>query len=99
MIALALFLTSVAGFALLLVAMTKHQRDWMGRKLPDRTSRGLRLAGFAALALGFPIAGGAHGWAYGAVAWFGWLTIGAVLAVTANINRERLQRIIGKGRP
>lgn len=99
MIALALFLTSAAGFALLLAAMTRHQRDWLGRKLPDGTSRNLRLGGFALLALGFMIAGGMHGWAYGAVVWFGWLTVGAALAIAANINRERLQRIIGKDRP
>jgi hypothetical protein len=94
-----IFVLSVLGFALLLASMARHQRDWVHWKLSSRTSRTLGLAGFLLLALGFMVAGMAFGWAYGAVTWFGWLIVGAGLTVTANTNRERLQRMIGQRRP
>ena len=40
---------ALAGFALLLLAMPRHQQDWLRRKLPARTSGRLRLGGFALL--------------------------------------------------
>lgn len=92
MIHAATFLLSLFGFALLLLAMPRHQQDWLRRKLPPTLGRALRLSGFAALALAFAVAGACLGWGYGAVAWFGWLTMGAALAVTANTNRERIMR-------
>ncbi|MFT3964631.1 MAG: DUF3325 family protein [Sphingobium sp.] len=87
-----IFLLSLAGFALLLLAMPRHQQDWLRRKLPTVLGRALRLSGFAALALAFAVAGAGLGWGYGAVAWFGWLTMAAALAVAANTNRERILR-------
>jgi hypothetical protein len=89
------FLLSLAGFILLLLAMARHQQDWLRRKLPPAQARALRLSGFAALALAFAVAGTGFGWGYGAVVWFGWLTMAAALTVTVNINRER---ILGFGR-
>ena len=56
MIHAATFLLSLAGFALLLLAMARHQQDWLCRKLPASRSRGLRLSGFLMLALAFVIA-------------------------------------------
>lgn len=94
MIHAATFLLSLAGFVLLLLAMTRHQQDWIGRKLSPLLGRALRLAGFATLALAFTVAGMGLGWAYGAVVWFGWLSIAAALVVAANTNRERIMRRI-----
>lgn len=65
------------GFACLCLAMDRHQRDLLGRRLSDSASRRLRLAGFAAIALGLATAIAALGWGYGAVLWFGLLTLGA----------------------
>lgn len=90
MIHAATFLLSLAGFALLLLAMARHQQDWLRRKLPASRSRALRLSGFTALTLAFAVAGAGSGWGYGAVAWFGWMTIAAALTVAANLNRDRL---------
>jgi len=87
-----IFLLSLAGFASLLLAMPRHQTDWVGRKLSVRFGYTLRLSGFAALVLAFAIACVGFGWAYGAVVWFGWLTVAAALIVTAHTNRERIMR-------
>lgn len=92
MIHAATFLLSLTGFALLLLAMPRHQQDWLRRKLPPIMGRALRLFGFLLLALSFAVAGAGLGWGYGAVAWFGWLTMAAALAVAANTNRERIVR-------
>jgi hypothetical protein len=86
------FLLSLAGFALLLLAMLRHQQDWLRRRLSPAHGRALRLSGFAALALALAVAGVGLGWGYGAVAWFGWLTFAAALVVTINTNRERIVR-------
>ena len=83
-------LLALAGFALLLMAMPRHQQDWLRRKLPARTGRLLRIGGFGLLTAAFAIAGIGLGWAYGAVAWFGWLSFGAALTLTAQTNRERI---------
>ncbi|MGC4252805.1 MAG: DUF3325 domain-containing protein [Sphingobium sp.] len=88
----ATFLLSLAGFAALLLAMPRHQGDWLGRKLSPHVGRILRLSGFAALALAFTVAGIGFGWGVGAVAWFGWLTIAVALVVTVHTNRERIIR-------
>lgn len=92
MIHAAIFLLSLTGFALLLLAMPRHQLDWLRRKLSFAFCRNLRLSGFAALALAFAVAGAGFGWAYGTVTWFGWLTIAAALVVTANTNRKVIMR-------
>lgn len=92
MIDAATFLLSLAGFAALLLAMPRHQGDWFGRRLSVAADRALRFSGFAALALAFLVAGLAFGWGYGAVAWFGWLTIAAALIIAVQTNRERIMR-------
>ena len=48
------------------------------------------MAGFALLSIAFLIAGLGLGWGYGSIAWFGWLSAGAVTIVTLNCNRERI---------
>lgn len=86
------FLLSLTGFALLLLAMPRHQQDWLRRKLSPVLGRTLRLFGLLVLGLAFAVSGVGLGWGYGAVAWFGWLTIAAALVVTINTNRERIMR-------
>ncbi|WP_313958596.1 DUF3325 domain-containing protein [Novosphingobium sp. 9] len=86
-------LTTLTGFALLLLAMARHQQDWLRRKLTPIASQRLRRGGFALLALAFLIAGLGHGWGYGIVAWFGWLSLCALLVLTAQTNRERILRL------
>lgn len=88
----ATFLLSLAGFVMLLLAMPRHQEDWLRRRRPVAFGRALRAAGLAALALALPVAAAGFGWGYGAVAWFGWLTMAAALVLTANTNRERILR-------
>lgn len=94
MIDLTIFTLSLTGFAALLLAMARHQQDWLGRKLPPPRSRLLRGIGFTQLALGFLCAGAGLGWAYGAVAWLGWLTLAAAAIVALHTNRERIMRRI-----
>ena len=69
------------GFACLCLAMDRHQRDVLGRRLSAVTTRRLRLGGFAAIAVGFALAAGLFGWAYGLIVWFGLLTLGAMAIV------------------
>lgn len=92
----ATFLLSLGGVVLLLLTMARHQQDWLRRKLPPAMVRALRLSAALLLAVALAVAGASLGWAYGALAWFGWLTIAAALIVTANTNRER---ILKKKRP
>lgn len=94
MIHLAIAATALFGFALLLLSMSRHQHDWLKRKFSPRMSTALRLSGFGALTLAFVIAGIGQGWAYGSVVWFGWLSVAAVLVLTAQTNRERIQRLL-----
>jgi hypothetical protein len=96
MIHLAIAATALSGFALLLLAMARHQQDWLRRKLAPRTSRLLRRAGSGALLLGFICAGLGFGWAYGTVAWFGWLSASAVLVLAAQTNRDRILRLFSR---
>ena len=84
------FVLSLAGFAMLLLAMARHQQDWLRRKLSPSLSQRLRRGGFALLALAFGTAGSGLGWGYGAVVWFGWLSVTAITVVAANLNRERI---------
>ena len=94
MIHLAIAAPALLGFALLLLAMPRHQQDWLRRKLSLRLCRLLRWSGLCALALGFIAAGLGLGWAYGSVVWFGWLSVAAVLVQAVQTNRERIQRAL-----
>lgn len=88
----ALFLLTLSGFTLLLSAMTRHHQDWRGCKPSPGAQLGLRLAGFVILGMALILAGATFGWAYGAVAWTGWLSASAAIVVGINLNRERIQR-------
>jgi inner membrane protein involved in colicin E2 resistance len=85
---------SLVGFALLFLAIPHHQQDWMRRKLSPSLARALRRSGFATLGLASVLAGTGLDWAYGALVWFGWLTLAAALVVAAHSNRERIRRTV-----
>jgi len=72
---------SVLGFGCLCTAMARHQKDMLGRTLPSPVQRRIRKAGGALLLVALAIDMAGLGAAYGAVAWFGHLTIGAAMAV------------------
>lgn len=72
---------SILGFGCLSAAMTRHQKDWLGRTLPAQAKRWLRGGGGVLLVVALAIDMACLGAAYGAIAWFGHLTIGAVMAV------------------
>lgn len=91
---IAIVLIALGGFVLLLLSMARHQKEWLRRELSLMMSRTLRLSGFAALTLAFLVAEAGLGGGYGAVAWFGWLTIAAALIVILNTCRERLMRTL-----
>ncbi|TDW61445.1 uncharacterized protein DUF3325 [Novosphingobium sp. PhB55] len=94
MIHLAIAGLALLGFALLLIAMARHHQDWLRRKLSPRRSIAMRWSGFSALVSAYVIAGFGLGWAYGAVAWCGWMSAAAALALTAQTNRERILRLL-----
>ena len=81
---------SLVGFALLFLAMSRHQQDWLRRKLSPSLALALRPSGFATLGLAFVLAGTGLGWAYAALVWYGWLTLAAALVAAAHSNRERI---------
>lgn len=87
-------LPCLAGFALLLFALPRHQQDWLGRKLAMRTGRWLRGLGFVLLVIGLILAGWGMGWAYGAVAWCGWLSVSAALTLAAQTNCARILALL-----
>lgn len=94
----AVFVLSLVGFVLLMLATARHQQDWLKRKLPAAVSKALRLGGFGLLAAGFVLAGFGLGWGYGTVCWCGWMTLAAGLVITANSNHARLTGLAGNKR-
>ncbi|MDR6710062.1 hypothetical protein J2X73_004460 [Novosphingobium sp. 1748] len=61
--------------------MARHQKDLLGHTLPFPLQQQLRKAGVALLLVALAIDMTGLGAAYGAIAWFGHLTIGDVMAV------------------
>lgn len=85
--------TAWLGFACLCLAMDRHQRDPLGRRLSDSASRTLRLTGFTVIALSLAAAIAALGWGYGTVLWFGLLTLGAApIVATLSAWASRAKR-------
>lgn len=94
MIDLIVLLLCLAGFGLLLIALPRHQQDWMRRKLTAAVSRHCRQAGFAFTGLALLLSVADEGWARGTVIWVGWLTAAAMIVVTVQMNRERILRVL-----
>ena len=74
---------SILGFGCLCAAMARHQKDMLGRTLPSPVQQRFRKAGFTLLLVALVIDMTGLGTAYGAIAWFGHLTTGAVMVVAS----------------
>ena len=89
-----IFLPCLLGFALLALAMDRHQEDLFGRALPALTTRGLRASGWTALLVGLAFAVSGQGWALGLVSYSGhtslcaWLVFGALVVLQRRKSRS-----------
>lgn len=72
---------SIIGLGCLCAAMARHQKDLLGRPLPPHAQRWLRRGGGVLLLVALAVDMAGLGAAYGAMAWFGHLTIGAAIAL------------------
>lgn len=86
---LAVFLLSTLGFAGLALAMERHQEDLFGHALETTVTRGLRMAGAAALLLALVVIVRAQGWGVGLVSFSGHTSLGAGLVFGALVVVER----------
>ncbi|NWK94382.1 DUF3325 domain-containing protein [Sphingobium lactosutens] len=86
----AVLLLSQIGFAMLLLAMARHQQEWLCRKLSSSLSGMMRTGGMMMLVLGFLAAGIGLGWGYGTVAWCGSLSVAAMMTIIFNLHREKI---------
>lgn len=84
-----LLLLLVTAFLLLALAMARHQKAVLGRRLPPAWGRCLRVSGFVlmAVALGAAVLG--RGLAFGLVDWVGHLSLAAGLVFLGLLMRER----------
>src|SRR3546814_434940 len=87
-------LFSTLGSGVLCAGMAKHQSRLVGRKLPPSTVRLMKFGGFVVLALALAIDASGLGAAYGLIAWFGHLTVGAavILIRLCSFNASGLRR-------
>ncbi len=74
-------LVSLIAFALLALAMDRHQQDLFGRELAVEPTHVLRVGGWAALVASLAIAVHARGWSLGLVAWCGHISLSAGLVI------------------
>lgn len=88
MIAVCAFACSLTAFALLFLAMTRHQQDWLKRSLPNGIGQALRAAGFVLLGMTLAWAMVEAGWSYGLVLWLGQLTLAAAIVTGINAYRQ-----------
>lgn len=79
-----------AGFTALCLAMDRHHVELLGRKSSLRRRQGLRLAGWALLAVALWAAVAVAGWGLGLVQWFAVLMLSALLLVLLLPYRPRL---------
>ncbi|MGV6873469.1 DUF3325 domain-containing protein [Pseudochelatococcus sp. B33] len=89
-----------AGFLALSLAMTRHQNDMLGRRLPARFCLALRGSGFALLALAWAVAVRGQGFGIGTIVWCGHLTLAGLLVValhTWHARRHVAPSHAGKG--
>ena len=70
-------LLALAGFALIALSVGRHQADLAGYRPGPAISRRARLGGYLLLAAVFVLDLVTFGATYGAIAWFGHLSIGA----------------------
>lgn len=82
-------LLALSGFALLALSMGRHQPDIAGRKLAASAARRARAGGYAVLLSVLLLDWAAFGAAYGAIACFGHLSVGAWCVVAWLCVRTR----------
>lgn len=80
---------SLPAFALLALAMQRHQEDLFGRALAAGPTRALRAAGWLALLASLAVAVRAQGWSLGLVAWCGHISLSAGLVVLGLVAWDR----------
>jgi len=74
-------LFAYAGMVGLCQGLERHYKQVWGRTCPQLLRRVLRGAGWAGLLVSLLLCGGVWGWAMGPVAWFGGISLAAVLLV------------------
>jgi len=89
---LPVFILCLTGFVALGFAMDRPQRDLLGRTLPVRTVRALRLAGTCALLLALGMLVSRQGWGLGLVMFSGHtsLAAGVVHCTFIALSRARI---------
>lgn len=90
---LAIQLVSLPAFALLALAMDRHQLDLFGRELPAGQTRGLRMAGWLALLASLAIAVALKGWSLGLVTWCGHISLSAAIVILTMVAWERRKSV------
>ncbi|MDM0047252.1 DUF3325 family protein [Variovorax dokdonensis] len=87
---LAIFVPCLLGFALLALAMDRHQEALFKTALPARATLGLRLGGWIGLLLGLFVAVRAQGWSLGLVSYSGHTSLcaGVVFVVLLLLQRR-----------
>lgn len=70
-----------AAFLMLAVSMKRHQRDLVGRAVPEARAKLARIAGWLLIALCWALEGWLLGPALGTIVWIGEISMGAWLAI------------------
>jgi hypothetical protein len=88
----------LAGFACLSLSMTRHQTQWLAHALPPSQARLLRGLGFLLVAAGLPVAVATLSGSFGAVAWFGHMSLAAGAVFLGLLWRRRWMEKHSKNR-
>ncbi|MEC5397814.1 DUF3325 domain-containing protein [Uliginosibacterium sp. H1] len=83
------FLLSLAGFAALALAMSRHQREVFGKALGAMASRRWRVAGWVCLLLALAFVVAREGWGLGLVLYSGHTSLAAAIVLGALVLRDR----------
>ena len=92
------FMLCLTGFVALAGAMDRPQRDLLGRPLPVRTVRALRLAGTCALLLALGLLVSWRGWGLGLVMFSGHTSLAAGVVHCTFIACSRARTPVPKRR-
>ena len=90
---LAIQLVSLPAFALLALAMDRHQLDLFGRELPVQQSRLLRSGGWLGLLASLALAVALKGWSLGLVTWCGHISLSAAIVILTMVAWERRKSV------
>lgn len=90
---LAIQLLSLPAFALLALAMDRHQLDLFGRELPPGQTQGLRRFGWLALLASLAVAVALKGWSLGVVTWCGHISLSAAIVILSMMAWEQRKSV------